>query len=68
MQSRRAVKSAKASGDAEAFRAARTAVNQAKIALGERGPTWWDDDVDYNQCLIENSPYVDWWRNRSIAT
>ena len=62
MGGRRAVKAAKASGDPDELSEARARVNAAKVALGERGPTWWDDDVDHNRKLIKNSPYAQWWQ------
>ena len=40
MAARRAVAAAK--GDAEAIAAARARVQQAKVALGERGEPWWE--------------------------
>ena len=43
MTARRAVKAAKASGDPEEMKAARSGVQEAKVALGERGPVWWED-------------------------
>ena len=50
MDARRAVKSALADDDDQAVRDARARVNDAKIALGERGPKWWETidatDVD----------------------
>lgn len=48
MQSRRAVKSALAAGDDNALRRARARVQDAKLALGERGRAWWlppEDDA-----------------------
>ncbi|MCG2592215.1 DUF3253 domain-containing protein [Ramlibacter sp. XY19] len=43
-------------------RAAREQVDQAKRALGERGPVWWDDGApDFNRRLVENTPYRDWF-------
>lgn len=60
MSARRAVRAAKNSGDPLALQNARAEVNKAKIALGERGPTWWDGDEDFNRCLVKNSPYADW--------
>ena len=63
MAARRAVKTAKASGDPDELSEARSRVNAAKIALGERGPTWWDDNIDHNRKLIKNSPYAKWWQN-----
>jgi hypothetical protein len=44
MSARRAVGAAKRSDDAAAERRARDRVHAAKVALGERGPTWWDED------------------------
>lgn len=41
----RAVKAAKASGDPNEIKAARAAVQAAKVALGEPGPFWWDTAV-----------------------
>lgn len=41
MSARRAVRDAKSSGDEEALRAARERVQDAKLALGERGTAWW---------------------------
>lgn len=43
MQARAAVGRAKRAGDEERVRIARTAVNRAKVALGERGAVWWTD-------------------------
>lgn len=52
--------------DATAERAARRAVDEAKIALGERGPAWWSDGTpDCNRRLAKNSPYADWYGNAS---
>lgn len=42
MSARSAVGWAKRRGDAEAERAARARVQAAKVALGERGPKWWE--------------------------
>lgn len=42
MSARSAVGWAKRRGDAEAERAARARVHAAKVALGERGPKWWE--------------------------
>ena len=43
MSARSAVGWAKRRGDAEAEKAARARVHAAKVALGERGPRWWED-------------------------
>ena len=44
MSARRAVGAAKRAGDQEAERTARARVHAAKVALGERGPKWWESD------------------------
>ena len=44
MNARRGVKEAK--GAKAAVADARRRVNEAKIALGERGPVWWDDGAE----------------------
>lgn len=41
MAARRAVKAARAADARAAERSARRRVQDAKVALGERGPTWW---------------------------
>jgi hypothetical protein len=39
-------------------------VNEAKIALGERGPVWWTDGApDLNRRMARTSSYADWWRS-----
>jgi hypothetical protein len=42
MNARRAVQAAKRADDVRAERAARARVQNAKVALGERGPRWWE--------------------------
>jgi len=62
MGARREVKAALAQQDDVRLAAARRAVDSAKIALGERGPVWWQDGAgDFNRHLVENTPYRDWW-------
>ena len=62
MAARRAVRAALKAGDAEALRAARTAVDAAKHGLGERGPVWWADGApDLSRRLARNTPYADWF-------
>ena len=62
MAARRAVAAAKKSGDPEEMTAARAAVHAAKVALGERGPVWWDDGAaDLNRRMAKNTPYADWF-------
>jgi len=60
MDARRSVRDAK--GDPELTGKARLAVDEAKRALGERGPPWWKDGTpDFNRVLVSNSPYASWW-------
>ena len=60
MDARRAVKAAKSSGDPAELKQARAQVQEAKVALGERGPVWWTDDApDENRKLVKNSSYAD---------
>jgi hypothetical protein len=62
MAARRSVRDAKA--DAEAMKQARSRVDQAKRALGERGPVWWIDGApDYNRHKAVNTPYEGWFRS-----
>jgi hypothetical protein len=62
MSARRAVRAALKADDAEALKSARSRVQGAKEALGERGEVWWDDGApDFNRGLIVTSPYADWW-------
>lgn len=68
MDARRAVKAALRTSDSEGLLQARTCVNTAKIALGERGPVWWlDGSKDFNRHLVKNSPYADWHQNAEGA-
>lgn len=58
MAARRAI----ARGDAAAVAAARAEVQAAKVALGERGPVWWNDGApDFNRRTARNTPYADWF-------
>ncbi|WP_025733958.1 hypothetical protein [Carnimonas nigrificans] len=62
MRARRAVKEAKHAESATALAQARHAVNEAKIALGERGPVWWEDGAeDETGKHPRNSTYAKWW-------
>ena len=62
MAARRAVGVARRLEDAGAERAARAAVDRAKILLGERGPVWWSDgSPDLNRLMVRNTPYADWF-------
>lgn len=64
MQARREVGLALRKHDPAALAQARAQVDTAKIALGERGPVWWDDGApDYNRHLAKNTPYAQWYAN-----
>lgn len=60
MSARRAVRDA--ANDPSEIAKARRRVNEAKVALGERGPVWWDDGApDFSRHLIKNTPYAAWF-------
>lgn len=62
MRARREMGDARLTQDMEAKKKARATVDEAKQALGERGPVWWDDGTpDYNRHLIRNTPYASWY-------
>lgn len=64
MAARREVKQAKVSGDLSQMERARSNVQMAKVALGERGPVWWDDGTpDLNRRRVENTVYASWYRD-----
>jgi hypothetical protein len=48
---------------------ARRRVDAAKVALGERGPVWWDDGApDLNRRMAANTPYADWFARLGEGT
>ena len=59
MEARRALRN----GHSDIERAAaRNSVDEAKRALGERGPVWWNDgSPDHNRRMARNTPYADWF-------
>ena len=62
MKARRAVKTHKE--EPQKLKAARAKVHEAKLALGERGPVWWQDgSPDYNRYKVHNTPYADWYKS-----
>jgi hypothetical protein len=62
MTARRAVQAALKSGSTDELALARKSVDAAKIALGERGPVWWDDgSPDLNRHKVKDSPYAEWY-------
>jgi len=63
MDARRALRGRKGGDDVADIR---RRVDEAKVALGERGPVWWSDGApDYNRNLVRNTPYADWFTNLS---
>lgn len=69
MAARREVKAAKAMNEAGRLAAARRLVNEAKVALGERGPVWWTDGAkDFNRYLVRNTPYRAWYEKLTGET
>lgn len=68
MDARRAVGRAKRAGDAAAEADARREVDTAKIALGERGPPWWDDGApDLNRRMVKNTVYAEWYEQLAAS-
>ncbi|MEC3950169.1 hypothetical protein [Sphingobium sp. HWE2-09] len=62
MDARRAVGAARRNADHAAETAAHEAVDRAKVALGERGPVWWDDGApDLNRHMTRTGPYAQWY-------
>ncbi|MHC9417757.1 hypothetical protein ACYZX9_04060 [Sphingomonas citri] len=67
MTARRAVAVALHAGDQDALRSARVGVQAAKVALGERGPPWWDDGApDYTRRMARNTPYAGWYDSVTV--
>jgi hypothetical protein len=62
MTARRAVRTARGADDRRAEADAHAAVDEAKRALGERGPVWWTDGTpDLNRRMVRNTPYAAWY-------
>lgn len=65
MSARRAVGVALRANDAHALAEARARVDHAKVALGERGPVWWDDGTpDLNRRKAANTCYGEWFEEQ----
>ena len=65
MRGRSAVRMARRDDDREAMVLARKAVNDAKVALGERGPVWWrDGSPDLNRHMARTTVYAGWFAGR----
>ena len=66
MQGRRAVGIALRHDDKAGVAAARSAVNRAKVALGERGPVSWHDGApDLNRRMVAGTPYAGWFEQQN---
>lgn len=64
MSARREVRQAKLSANSSSLRIARARVQTAKVALGERGPVWWEDGApDFNRYKVKNTPYALWYES-----
>ena len=62
MDARRAKRSALAAQDPAAVEMARGRVEAAKVALGERGPVWWDDgEPDLTRRMARTTSYAQWY-------
>ena len=62
MAARRAVATARRAADPAAEGLAHDAVNEAKVALGERGPVWWVDGApDLNRRMARTTSYAAWF-------
>jgi len=68
MSARRAKQIAMRADDPAAREAARQRVDAAKIALGERGPVWWDDgEPDLNRRMARTTPYATWFGSLTLT-
>ena len=69
MSARRLKREAMKAGDDAAREAARLQVDAAKVALGERGPVWWEDgSPDVNRHLARTTPYAEWFAGLAVET
>ncbi|MGW8135304.1 hypothetical protein [Sphingomonas zeae] len=69
MQARRAVRTGMMRKDDAGLIRARAQVQAAKVALGERGPVWWDDGApDLNRHMVCNTGYAEWYVNGEDRT
>jgi hypothetical protein len=68
MRARRDVARARREDDRALATRARRRVQQAKEALGERGPVWWSDGApDYDRHLARTTPYARWYERIAAA-
>jgi len=62
MDARRAKKAALSDDDRAAVARARSRVDAAKTALGERGPVWWSDGApDETRRMARTTRYAEWF-------
>ena len=68
MDGRRAKGTALRQGDRGKKIEAMAIIDEAKRALGERGPVWWQDGApDYNRRLVADTPYAGWYAGVGTA-
>lgn len=68
MRARRTISKARKVGDAAVEARARAVVHETKVALGERGPVWWEDGApDLNRRLARATAYADWFAGLKTA-
>lgn len=68
MDARRRVGAARRAGARDEEARAHADVDAAKVALGERGPVWWDDGApDLNRHLARTGPYAGWYAEVTAA-
>lgn len=69
MRGRSGVRLARRDDDHQAMIAARKIVNEAKLALGERGPVWWTDgSPDLNRHMAHTTVYAEWFSHLEVAS
>lgn len=69
MRLRRLIGQAMREEDREKENEARARLHEVKVALGERGPPWWEDGApDYNRRLVQDTPYKEWYESLADGT
>ena len=66
MDARRAIGRIGTTGGSADLAGPRADVHAAKVALGERGPVWWNDGApDLNGYMARNTIYSDWFAEQN---
>ena len=64
MRARAAIRIKRRNNDTDKLGRAKLAVNEAKVAPGERGRVWWTDGSrDLNRHMANTTRYADWLAN-----